>query len=164
MRSITPSLSGLAFAALLAACSPSGAAPAADRAPEDKQAAPTLQDSRAVSAAEEAEEMRNAPNVLEFPAAFRGSWDYRQDGCAKAESGTRFTISDTVIKGYESQEKLLSIRQLTNDEIRVTLALESANGDGTYDQVMALSPVEGVSMRIDTADGESVRAYRCDRV
>lgn len=164
MRSITSSLSGLALATLLAACSPSGAAPASDQAPQDTQAAPTLQESRAVSAAEEADEMRNASNVLEFPAAFRGIWDYQQDGCAKAESGTRFTISDTVIKGYESQETLLSIRQIANDEIRVTLELESANGDGTYDQVMALSPVEGVSMRIDTADGETVRAYRCDGV
>lgn len=165
MRSICSGLSCLVVGAMVAACSPSGAAPAAALdAPEPTTAAPTLSESRAVSAAEEADEMRNAASALEFPQAFRGKWDYERAGCDRAESTTGFTISDKVIKGYEGQETLLTIRQISRDEIRVTLHLESAAGEDTYDQVMILSPVEGISMRIETEEGKSVRAYRCDPV
>ena len=148
---------GVALAALLAACGPSDAA---DKAVQDT---PPLSASKAVSAAEEEDAMQGTQVALAFPAAFRGAWDYDVDGCQRQESGTRFTIGETTIIGYESTQTLQSIRQLAADEIRVTVYLETAHGDDTYDMVMALSPVDGVSMRIDL-ERESVRAYRCDTV
>lgn len=163
MRSIMSGVLAPFIACSIVACSPSDAATPATEATQGRaQRAPSA--SRAVSPAEEAEEMRDVSNVLEFPQAFRGNWDYQREGCERDESTTAFSISEKIIKGYEGQETLLSIRQINDSEIRVTLHLETGSGEDTYEQLMILSPVEGISMRIETEDGESVRAYRCDPV
>lgn len=163
MRFVVMGVSVLAMASVLVACDVSGTTPPTgeDEAPAMAvEEAPTAAVAAPVSAAEEAAQGRAA---AVFPVRFRGNWDYAVNGCDKDESGTRFTITENQIKGYESTAKLLTIEQVSADEIRARVHLESADGDDTYDQVMSLSPVEGVSMRIDV-DGESSRAYRCDKV
>lgn len=148
--------------ALLAACSPSGAAPANDGKATGVQQAATKPEP--VSAAEEEEAMRNVQTSLAYPVAFRGAWDWSREGCNKgADSSTRFVISENKITGYEDQSTLLRIREESKDRINTTVHLESADGEDTYEQIMTLSPVEGISMLVE-ANGESSRAYRCDGV
>lgn len=155
MRAAVCSVSMVLIAGAFAVCSPSdAAAPSTGEAP----AAP------AVVAVAQVEAMREVSTVPVFPQSFRGNWDYEREGCDRDESTTAITISDKVIKGYEGQETLLEIHQVSADEIRVKLHLETGSGEDTYEQVMILSPVAGISMRIEAEDGESVRAYRCDPV
>ena len=152
---------------LLAACSPSGAAPASDSKDAESKVVEATQPvtpQEAVSAAEEEEAMRNVQTQLAYPAAFRGAWDWNREGCAKGtDSSTRFVIGENKITGYEHESTLLRIREESKDRINTTVHLESAAGEDTYEQIMTLSPVEGISMLVE-ADGESSRAYRCDGV
>lgn len=136
---------------------PTEAAPAA--APQ--QAAP----SEPVSAAEEAAARAGQPAAAVFPVGYRGEWDYSDDGCAKDESGTRFLISANEIKGYEDTSKLVALETLEGegDAIRVVLENQSSEGDRTLVQTLRLSPVAGISLRIEQ-DGKMVRANRCDPV
>lgn len=161
MRMIAVSV---AAAALLAACGSQADAPAAPAeetsAPASVQAAPT----EPVSAAEEAE-ARAGEGAATFPVGYRGNWDYSEDGCAKEESGTRFTITANEIKGYEDTSKLVALEVLEGqgDAIRVVLDNQSADGDVTITQILRLSPVAGISLRVEQ-DGKTVRANRCDPV
>ncbi|MNV35402.1 hypothetical protein D3C71_1268500 [compost metagenome] len=49
------------------------------------------------------------------------------------------------------------------DAIRVVLENQSSDGDTTIVQILRLSPVAGISLRIEQ-DGKTVRANRCDPV
>ncbi|WP_292033270.1 MULTISPECIES: hypothetical protein [unclassified Brevundimonas] len=136
---------------------PTKEAPAA--APQ--QAAP----SEPVSAAEEAAARAGQSSQAVFPVGYRGEWDYSDDGCAKDESGTRFVISANEIKGYEDTSKLVALETLEGegDAIRVVLENQSSEGDHTLVQILRLSPVAGISLRVEQ-DGKTVRANRCDPV
>ena len=98
-----------------------------------------------------------------FPEAFRGNWDYNENGCRDTDTGTRFVITDTQIKGYESTATLRSVEPVDDLGIRVELGEESAEGDRVIKQTMNLSPVAGISMRI-VMDDKTIRALRCDPV
>lgn len=136
---------------------PTKEAPAA--APQ--QAAP----SEPVSAAEEAAARAGQSSQAVFPVGYRGEWDYSDDGCAKDESGTRFVISANEVKGYEDTSKLVALETLEGegDAIRVVLENQSSEGDHTLVQILRLSPVAGISLRVEQ-DGKTVRANRCDPV
>ena len=98
-----------------------------------------------------------------FPEAFRGNWDFNEDGCRDADTGTRFVISDTQTKGYESTATVQSVEPVDDLSIRVELNEESAEGTRVVKQTMHLSPVAGISMRI-VMDDKTIRALRCDPV
>ncbi|MGI4817257.1 MAG: hypothetical protein ACRYFE_01915 [Janthinobacterium lividum] len=98
-----------------------------------------------------------------FPEAFRGNWDYNENGCRDADAGTRFVITDTQIKGYESTATLRSVETVDELGIRVEMVENSAEGDRVINQTMHLSPVAGISVRIAT-DDKTIRALRCDPV
>ncbi|MNL11162.1 hypothetical protein D3C87_1319860 [compost metagenome] len=49
------------------------------------------------------------------------------------------------------------------DAIRVVLENQSSDGDKTIVQILRLSPVAGISLRVEQ-DGKTVRANRCDPV
>lgn len=101
--------------------------------------------------------------VVVFPEAFRGNWDYDLEGCVELDSGTRFQITDTEIKGYESAATLQSIAPVDDLTVRVVLSEVDADGMRTVQQTLALSPVAGIALRV-TTDGKTVRAVRCDPV
>lgn len=121
--------------------------------------------SEPVSAAEEEVARAGQPSQAVFPVGYRGEWDYSDDGCAKDESGTRFVISANEIKGYEDTSKLVALETLEDegDAIRVVLENQSSEGDHTLVQILRLSPVAGISLRVEQ-DGKTVRANRCDPV
>lgn len=121
--------------------------------------------SEPVSAAEEEVARAGQPSQAVFPVGYRGEWDYSDDGCAKDESGTRFVISANEIKGYEDTSKLVALETLEDegDAIRVVLENQSSEGDRTLVQILRLSPVAGISLRVEQ-DGKTVRANRCDPV
>lgn len=98
-----------------------------------------------------------------FPENFRGNWDYREDGCQKDESGTRFEITEHQIKGYEETATLKSVEIVDDLTIRVVVDAQSSDGDAIVTQTLKLSPVAGITLRIDTG-GKTVRAVRCDPV
>lgn len=164
----------IALTALLAACGSQADAPtstSADAAPEAgaqtqvQAQAQTQVQAEPVSAAEEAAARAGEPSQAVFPVGYRGNWDYSDNGCAKDESGTRFVISATEIKGYEDTSKLVALEPLKDqgEAIRVVLENQSSEGDHTLVQILRLSPVAGVSLRIEQ-DGKTVRANRCDPV
>lgn len=105
------------------------------------------------------------PSQAVFPVNYRGNWDYSDDGCAKEESGTRFVVTTNEIKGYEDTSKLVALETLEGqgDAIRVVLDNQSSDGDKTIVQILRLSPVAGISLRVEQ-DGKTVRANRCDPV
>ncbi len=98
-----------------------------------------------------------------FPENFRGNWDFNENGCGEGESGTKFRITDKEIIGYEDTSILKSVQVVDDLTIRVVLENESSEGNMTLRQTMRLSPVAGISMRIDTG-GETIRTLRCDPV
>jgi hypothetical protein len=157
----------IAFTALLAACG----SQADSKAPETSETAPATTSAQQtsstdpVSAAEEEAALRGAPTQAVFPVGYRGNWDYSENGCAKDESGTRFVITANEIKGYEDTSKLVALETLEGegDAIRVVLENQSSDGDKTIVQILRLSPVAGISLRIEQ-DGKTVRANRCDPV
>ena len=61
--------------------------------------------------------------------------------------------------------KLVALETLQGegDAIRVVLENQSSDGDQTLVQTLRLSPVAGVSLRVEQ-DGKTVRANRCDPV
>lgn len=120
---------------------------------------------KAITAAEEPQARASEPSQASFPVNYRGNWDYSEDGCDKAESGTRFVIMAHEIKGYEDTSRLVSVQTIPNEgeDIRVVLENQSADGNKTLVQTLRLSPVEGISLRIEQ-DGKAHRAYRCDPV
>lgn len=150
----------IALAALLAACG-SPPALAENTAPEATPVAQAVP----VSAAEEEAERGTSRAPAIFPVGYRGNWDYSDDGCAKVESGTRFVITIDEIRGYEDTSKLVALETLDQhgDAIRVVLENQSADGDRTLVQILRLSPVAGISLRVEQ-DGRTVRANRCDPV
>lgn len=154
----------IALTTLLAACGSQAdsKAPATDEAAPEAAAAPQTEP---VSAAEEAAARAGEPSEAVFPVGYRGNWDYSDDGCAKDESGTRFVITANEIKGYEDTSKLVALETLQGegDAIRVVLENQSAEGDQTLVQTLRLSPVAGISLRVEQ-DGKTVRANRCDPV
>ncbi len=153
--------------ALLAACG----SQADSKAPETSETAPATTSAQRtpstepVSAAEEEAARRGSSTQVAFPVGYRGAWDYSEDGCAKDESGTRFIITANEIKGYEDTSKLVALETLEGegDAIRVVLENQSSDGDKTIVQILRLSPVAGISLRIEQ-DGKTVRANRCDPV
>ena len=156
----------IALTALLAACG----SQADSKTPEPGEIAPagTAQQSGSpapVSAAEEAAARAAEPSQAVFPVGYRGNWDYSADGCAKDESGTRFVITTNEIKGYEDTSRLVALETLDGqgDAIRVVLDNQSSDGDTTIVQILRLSPVAGISLRVEQ-DGKTVRANRCDPV
>lgn len=157
----------IALTALLAACG----SQADSKAPETSGTAPATTatqqtpSTEPVSAAEEEAARRNRSTQAAFPVGYRGAWDYSEDGCAKDESGTRFVITANEIKGYEDTSKLVALETLEGegDAIRVVLENQSSDGDKTIVQILRLSPVAGISLRIEQ-DGKTVRANRCDPV
>lgn len=157
----------IGFTALLAACG----SQADSKAPETSETAPATtlaqqtSSTEPVSAAEEEAARRGSPTQAAFPVGYRGAWDYSEDGCAKDESGTRFVITANEIKGYEDTSKLVALETLEGegDAIRVVLENQSSDGDKTIVQILRLSPVAGISLRIEQ-DGKTVRANRCDPV
>lgn len=148
------------LALVLAACnSPSAdkpAAPVTEQAAQQPSSAP-------VSAAEEEAAMAGRPSRAVFPVGFRGNWDYSNDGCAKDESGTRFVITENQIKGYEDTSTLTALESIDELTIRVVLDNQSSDGDVTLTQTLRLSPVAGITLRVEQK-GETVLAYRCDKV
>ena len=98
-----------------------------------------------------------------FPENFRGNWDYNENGCGEGESGTKFRITDKEIIGYEDTSVLKSVQVVDDLTIRVVLENESSEGNMTLRQTMHLSPVAGISMRIEQG-GETIRTLRCDPV
>lgn len=158
----------IALTTLLAACGSQAdsAAPAPATAPANAPAesAPAPQ-AAPVSAAEEEAARAGEPSQALFPVGYRGNWDYSEDGCARDESGTRFVITANEIKGYEDTSKLVALETLEGqgDAIRVVLENQSSDGDKTLVQILRLSPVAGISLRVET-DGKTVRANRCDPV
>lgn len=156
----------ISLMALLAACG----SQVDSKAPETSETAPAQTAQQAppsapVSAAEEANARTAEHSQAVFPAQYRGNWDYSDDGCDKAESGTRFVITANEIKGYEDTSKLVALEVLEGegDAIRVVLDNQSSDGDKTIVQILRLSPVAGISMRVEQ-NGETVRANRCDQV
>jgi len=157
----------IGFTALLAACG----SQADSKAPETSETAPAMTSAQQtpstdpVSAAEEEAALGGPPTQAAFPVGYRGNWDYSEDGCAKDESGTRFVVTANDIKGYEDTSKLVALETLEGqgDAIRVVLENQSSDGDKTIVQIMRLSPVAGISLRIEQ-DGKTVRANRCDPV
>lgn len=157
----------IAFTALLAACG----SQADSKAHETSETAPATTSAQQtpstepVSAAEEEAARRGPPTQAAFPVGYRGAWDYSEEGCAKDESGTRFVITSNEIKGYEDTSKLVALETLEGegDAIRVVLENQSSDGDKTIVQILRLSPVAGISLRIEQ-DGKTVRANRCDPV
>lgn len=157
----------IAFTALLAACG----SQADSKAHETSETAPATTSAQQtsstepVSAAEEEAALRGSPTQAAFPVGYRGNWDYSENGCAKDESGTRFVITANEIKGYEDTSKLVALETLEGegDAIRVVLENQSSDGDKTIVQILRLSPVAGISLRIEQ-DGKTVRANRCDPV
>jgi len=153
----------IALTALLAACG----SQADSKAPATVEAASeaATPQTEPVSAAEEAAARTGEPSEAVFPVGYRGNWDYSDDGCAKDESGTRFVITANEIKGYEDTSKLVALETLEGegDAIRVVLENQSSDGDQTLVQTLRLSPVAGVSLRVEQ-DGKTVRANRCDPV
>ncbi|MBD3832267.1 MAG: hypothetical protein IE910_02785 [Brevundimonas sp.] len=157
----------IAFTALLAACG----SQADSKAPETSETAPATTSAQQtpstepVSAAEEEAARSGSSTQAAFPVGYRGAWDYSEDGCAKDESGTRFAITANEIKGYEDTSKLVALETLEGegDAIRVVLENQSSDGDKTIVQILRLSPVAGISLRIEQ-DGKTVRANRCDPV
>jgi hypothetical protein len=161
----------IAIAALLAACgspaetpaSPAEAAPAEAPAP---QAAPeAAAQATPVSAAEEAEARAGeSGRAAAFPVAYRGNWDFSgNEGCERAESGTRFVVTATQIRGYEDTSTLRAIEVLDETSIRVVLDNESSEGDHTLTQILRVSPVAGITLRIESG-GRQMLATRCDPV
>lgn len=134
-----------------------GEAPAASPAIAAEQA----QAAAPVSAAEEA--AAGGPAVATFPAAFRGNWDYNENGCGAGESGTRFRITASEVKGYEDTSKLQAIEIIDDLTVRVVMENESADGKEVLTQTWRLSPVAGITLRMDTG-GKTIRALRCDPV
>lgn len=157
-------LSSVLMLALAACNSPSADKPAApaDAAPATEQAA-QQPSSAPVSAAEEEAAMAGRPSRAVFPVGFRGNWDYSNDGCAKDESGTRFVITENQIKGYEDTSTLTALESIDELTIRVVLDNQSSDGDVTLTQTLRLSPVAGITLRVEQK-GETVLAYRCDKV
>jgi len=161
----------LAIAALLAACGSQTEPPAApaEAAPAEAPAAPaapeTVAQAAPVSAAEEAEARAGeSGRPAIFPAAYRGNWDFSGlEGCKRAESGTRFVVTATQIRGYEDTSTLRAIEVLDENAIRVVLDNESSEGDHTLTQTLRVSPVAGISLRIES-DGRRMTATRCDPV
>lgn len=162
----------IALTALLAACGSQAdrAAPeAVSEAPQDPAAAAAQAASAAqsepVSAAEEAAARAGELSQTVFPVGYRGNWDYSENGCDNDESGTRFVITANEIKGYEDTSKLVALETLKDqgDAIRVVLENQSSEGDHTIVQILRLSPVAGISLRVEQ-DGKTVRANRCDAV
>lgn len=156
----------IALTAFLAACgsqADSKTSAASDSAPAP--AAQQVASAPPVSPAEEAEARAKDSSQPVFPARYRGHWDYSDDGCAKDESGSRFVVTATEIKGYEDTSKLVALETLEGqgDAIRVVLDNQSSDGDRTIVQVLRLSPVAGISLRVEQ-DGKTVRANRCDLV
>ena len=88
---------------------------------------------------------------------------HARNGCRDADAGTRFVITDTQIKGYESTATLRSVETVDELGIRVEMVENSAEGDRVINQTMHLSPVAGISVRIAT-DDKTIRALRCDPV
>lgn len=162
----------IALTVLLAACgsqtdAPASTAPEPAPGPAQETAGQvqTQAASEPVSAAEEAAARAGEPSQAVFPVGYRGEWDYSDGGCAKDESGTRFVITATEIKGYEDTSKLMALEPLKDqgEAIRVVLENQSSEGDHTLVQILRLSPVAGVSLRVEQ-DGKTVRANRCDPV
>lgn len=114
-----------------------------------------------VSAAEEA--AAGGPAIAVFPAAFRGNWDYNENGCGAGESGTRFRITASEVKGYEDTSKLQAIEVIDDLTVRVVMENESSDGNKVLTQVWRLSPVAGINLRMET-HGKTIRALRCDPV
>ncbi len=114
-----------------------------------------------VSAAEEA--AAGGPAIAVFPAAFRGNWDYNENGCGAGESGTRFRITASEVKGYEDTSKLQAIEIIDDLTVRVVMENESADGKEVLTQTWRLSPVAGINLRMET-HGKTIRALRCDPV
>lgn len=155
-------LSSVLTLALAACNSPDKPAASADAAPVTEQAA-QQPSSAPVSAAEEEAAMAGRPSRAVFPVGFRGNWDYSNDGCAKDESGTRFVITENQIKGYEDTSTLTALENIDELTIRVVLDNQSSDGDVTLTQTLRLSPVAGITLRVEQK-GETVLAYRCDKV
>lgn len=101
--------------------------------------------------------------AVEFPEQFLGNWDYDSEGCGEDESGTKFRITDTQIIGYEETSTLKSIDVVDDLVIRVVLENHSSDGIQQVRQTMRLSPVAGITMRIQTGD-KTIRTLRCDPV
>lgn len=150
---------------VLAACN----SPAADKTDAPADAAPVTPQaaqqpsSAPVSAAEEEAAMAGRPSRAAFPVGFRGNWDYSDGGCAKDESGTRFVITENQIKGYEDTSTLTALESIDDLTVRVVLDNQSSDGDVTLTQTLRLSPVAGVTLRVEQ-NGQTVLAYRCDKV
>ena len=163
----------LAIAALLAACGsqteppapPAEAAPAEAPAPQAAPEAAAPAQNAPVSAAEEAAARAGeSGQAATFPVAYRGNWDFSGlEGCKRAESGTRFVVTATQIRGYEDTSTLRAIEVLDENAIRVVLDNESSEGEHTLTQTLRVSPVAGISLRIDT-NGRQMLATRCDPV
>ena len=162
----------LAIAALLAACgsrteppaAPAETAPAEAPAPQAAPEAAAPAQTAPVSAAEEAAARAGESSQATFPVAYRGNWDFSGlEGCKRAESGTRFVVTATQIRGYEDTSTLRAIELLDENAIRVVLDNESSEGDHTLTQTLRVSPVAGISLRIDT-NGRQMLATRCDPV
>ncbi len=107
--------------------------------------------------------MAGRPSRAAFPVGFRGNWDYSDGGCAKDESGTRFVITENQIKGYEDTSTLTALESIDDLTVRVVLDNQSSDGDVTLTQTLRLSPVAGVTLRVEQ-NGQTVLAYRCDKV
>lgn len=155
MNIVFPNLMVMGASALfLAACSPA-----------ESNSARVEAEGEPVAAAEASglEAAAVAPVAIEFPVNFRGNWDYDENGCGEAESGTKFRITENKIIGYEDTSTLKSIEVLDDLSIRVALENESSEGTHTLSQTMRLSPVAGISMRIETG-GKTIRTLRCDPV
>lgn len=156
----------LAVSGVLAACNAPAdkTAPAANAPVETASvAAAQAPEAAPTSAAGEAAAMAANPAPGVFPVGFRGNWDWSDKGCAKDESGTRFQITAKEIKGYEDTSKLVAIEQINDLAIHVVLDVSSSDGDETITQNMSLSPVAGVTLRVER-NGKTVMAYRCDPV
>lgn len=104
-----------------------------------------------------------APVPASFPENFRGNWDYNENGCGEGESGTKFRITANKIIGYEDTSTLKSIQVVDDLTAHVVLENESSEGTQTLRQTLRLSPVAGISMRIEQG-GETIRTLRCDPV
>lgn len=151
---VLPNLMAVGVGALLlVACSPA-----------DSKGVPVQTDAgEAIAAEVSADETVAAPAPTEFPVSYRGNWDYNENGCGEGESGTKFRITENQIIGYEDTSVLKSIEVLDDLAIRVVLENESSEGTHTLSQTMRLSPVAGISMRLER-DGKTIRTLRCDPV
>jgi len=152
-------------AALLAACGSQAdtpPSPAESAAPQAAQKA--VSQAAPVSAAEEAEARAGESSQAAFPVAYRGNWDFGgSEACDRAESGTRFAVTANQIKGYEDTSTLTAIEVLDDHSIRVVLDNESSEGDRTLTQTLRVSPVAGITLRIESG-GRQMTATRCDPV